>query len=266
MQQLKRLSSRIRDLGQAEPEQVANFVLATFGVIAILVTLTAIVESYSNLVAFSLAHQIPDWHGRIAPLAVDSFIIMGEMMLFAGLLLHWRGKGYYVYAVFLALGGFALSVGGNIFRHVPLPVWTDRAVQAIWPITATAALTGCLIIIKRVMNDRAQPGARAVAAPVPAAVQAPPSAQAPSRELPITEESDDGTARAPGLTAASPATLIHLSEREIEVALSLRDRDPLPGEQKLMGESGLSRRRSRAVLDAVRAGRNGGHHGEQQRA
>ena len=209
--------------------------------------MVAIAESYSNLVTFGLHHGMTAWHGAIAPLAVDAFIVMGEVMLFAALLMHLRGKGLYAYAVFLALGGFAMSVGGNIFRSVPLPVWTDRAVQAVWPVTATAALTGCLIIIKRIMASR---GAGETAVPATAAVKPSPApasrTREPSRPVPVR------AARTPGLVTAS--------DHEAQVVLKLVTAGhPFPSIRKLAAaEFGGKIRPSQRCLKLAAAQMNGG--------
>jgi hypothetical protein len=267
VQQLRRLASAIR--GIQDPRDVANTALAAFGVIAAAVTLVSVVESYSNLAGFAWTHQMTAWHGAIAPVAVDAQIAMGELLLFIALLKHWRGWGVYALAGGLVLGGFAMSVGGNVW-HASAATPIDRAVQAIWPVTATAALAAALVVIKRLMNDHAQPGQQAVTAPVPV-VQAPLPVPPPAREPRRDEEPENspgGEARAPGLVAAPPARsaesaqLAQLSADEHAVALALMDVSPLPGEQKLHTQyPGISRRRCRAVLDTVRASRNGGSHG-----
>jgi hypothetical protein len=242
--------------------------LAVFGVLAAAVTITAIAESYSNLVAFSLAHQIPDWHGRIAPVAVDSFIVLGELLLFAGILLHWRGKGLYAYAVFLAVGGFAMSVGGNVFRATPLPVWADHAVQAIWPVTATAALTGCLIILKRLMND---PGREPGPSPEPASSSQarapqppPPDPEARREPRPVRAE-----ARAPGPVAASGRLSAGQAAVEQEIiAELLAAGGKLPSERELAGDPRLngSRRAAARILGQLKAMSNGKHDGDLVRS
>jgi hypothetical protein len=137
---------RVREL---TPRELAYCALGLFFLIAFAVTITAIVESYSNQVDFALHHQMRSWHGRIAPIAVDAFILLGELLWFAAILLKWRGRGLYTYALLLVLGGFALSVGANVWHAAAAPPWVDRAIQALWPVVATAALAGALIVIKR---------------------------------------------------------------------------------------------------------------------
>lgn len=136
--------------GKLAPGDIAAVALALFGIIAAAVTIIAIVESYSNLLAFALDHGLHGWRAAIAPAAVDSFIVMGELLLFAGLLLGWDSAAAYCLGAGMAIWGFLLSVGGNIW-HSPSASLTDRLVAAVWPVTATAGLAGGLIIIKRVM-------------------------------------------------------------------------------------------------------------------
>lgn len=248
---MNKAKSLARRILEARPDQIAACALAAFGAIAVLVTATAIAESYSNLVTFGLAHGMRTWHGAIAPLAVDTFIVLGELMLFGGLLLHWHGKGFYSYAVFLAIGGFAMSVGGNIFRAVSLPLWADRAVQAIWPVTATAALTGCLIISKRLLAVR-----------VPAHQSPPP---APARE-PRTR-AVRVKARVPGPAAAGTAGRKRAIEDDLARELA---QDLIGAGTKLPGKARYARteprlggsvRAAEYVLELARAGSNGSGHG-----
>lgn len=146
----KNMGARLAEL---DPAEIAYRALAAFGVIAVVVTAVAVVESYSNLLAFVQAHNLHDWRAVIAPAAVDTFIIMGEVLLFAALLLAWSGKAVYVFAYGMTVWGFLLSVGGNVW-HVPSASVIDKSLGAIWPVTATAGLAGCLIIVRRLIDDR----------------------------------------------------------------------------------------------------------------
>jgi len=130
------------------PGDIARTALIAFGVIATGVTVIAVIESYSNLLAFALAYGLSGWRAAIAPGAIDSFIILGELLLFAAILLHW-GAPPHVLGAAMAAWGFLLSVGGNIW-HAHSATAADRAVSAVWPVTATAALAGALLIVRQV--------------------------------------------------------------------------------------------------------------------
>lgn len=132
------------------PRDIARMALAAFGMIAAGVTVIAVTESYSNLLAFALAYGLSGWRAAIAPAAVDSFIIMGELLLFAAILLAW-GRVPHILGAGMAVWGFALSVGGNVW-HAAAATVADRAVAAIWPVTATAGLAGGLIIVRQIMT------------------------------------------------------------------------------------------------------------------
>ena len=51
--------------------------LAGFAGIALAVTGIALVESYTNLYEFFIAHGLHGWRASIAPGCVDAFIVMG---------------------------------------------------------------------------------------------------------------------------------------------------------------------------------------------
>jgi hypothetical protein len=260
---------KVRDRRIPEgPEAIAYYALGAFGVIAGAVTIVAVIESYSNLVAFSLAHGIPAWHGAIAPVAVDSFIVMGELLLFAGILLHWRGWGLYLFAALLVVGGFAMSVGGNVW-HSASATTLDRAVQAIWPVTATAALTGCLIIIKRLLANRkpaaARPAKAAKAAPEPAAPG--PAGSDQSEDTPEPPSSaPDPTAGEPRARRAVPAPGLAAARDETEAQLAREltaTAQPWPADRALAASDeryGGSRRKAARVLQLAAAMSNGGGH------
>lgn len=159
------------------PGSIARAALASFGAIAAGVTVIAVVESYSDLLAFARAYGLSGWRAAIAPGAVDSFIVLGELLLFAAILLAW-GRAPRILGLAMAAWGFLLSVGGNIWHAVNATV-ADRAVSAIWPVTATAALAGALLIVQQVTVTSGAPvppgGAGAEPPPAPVASAEPPA-------------------------------------------------------------------------------------------
>jgi hypothetical protein len=172
---------------------IAHAALAAFGVIAVSVTVIAVVESYSNLLAFARAYGLHGWRAAIAPGAVDSFIIMGELLLFAAILLawgtapHWLGAG-------MAAWGFLLSVGGNVW-HATSATPVDRAVAAVWPVTATAALAGGLLIVRQVTMTSGVTQLQPVPAIEEAPREEPPPVREPRRRGPVSPVDEDALAR-----------------------------------------------------------------------
>lgn len=122
--------------------------LGAFTLIAIGVTVIAVVESYTNLLGYFLAHNVHGWRAIIAPGAVDSFIVMGELLVFITLRRNWDRTLLNV-GIGAAVWGFILSVGGNVWHSASASI-TDHAVSAIWPVTAAAGMAGALMIVKRV--------------------------------------------------------------------------------------------------------------------
>jgi hypothetical protein len=127
------------------PDSIA---LAAFGVAAAAVTGIAMVESYTNLLAFALAHGLHGWRAAIAPGCVDSFIVMGELLLFSAMVRRWSPVIWYGAA--MAVTGLAVSVGGNVW-HASVATLVDRLVAAVFPLTATAAMAGGLMLLKRTL-------------------------------------------------------------------------------------------------------------------
>jgi hypothetical protein len=225
--------------------RIAVAALLAFGVVAAAVTAIAIAESYSNLLAFALDHGLHGWRAAIAPAAVDSFVVMGELLLFASLLLEWDSVVAFSLGAGMAVWGFGLSVAGNVW-HAAAAAGVDRAVAAIWPVTATAGLAGGLIIIKHVMASR-DAGKTVVPA---AAVKTPPpdpSSRTRAPHRPVT----GGAARSAGLAPAS--------QRERDVARRLVTAGhPLPSIRNLAAaEFDGSIRKAERTLKLAKAGVNG---------
>jgi hypothetical protein len=265
-------SHRLRQLAALGPEGIAAAALSAFGAIALAVTAVAVVESYSNLLAFARVHHLTGWRLAMAPLAVDSFIIMGELLLFAALLRRWDSKMPYWLGGALAAWGFLISVGGNVW-HVPSASPVDKSLGAIWPITATAGIAGGLLIIKYVMagrdagkavdgpsrqltiaNDNTAGssmngrGAGTTVAPVTAVKTPPPAPR--NREREPRQAVPGRAARAAGLAAAS--------DREREIVLRLVAGGlPLPGIQRLAKAEHIGSPKAQRILAAARAGMNG---------
>jgi hypothetical protein len=240
---------RIRELTASGPEKIAAAALSLFGLIAFAVTVVAIVESYSNLLAFAHDHGLHGWRAAIAPAAVDSFIVMGELLLFAAVLLAWDSKLAAATGYVMTVWGFGLSVAGNVW-HAASASPADRAVAAIWPVTATAGLAGGLIIIKRVMASRG-PGVTAV--PVVTAEKPSPGPASRNRET-ASGVVPGRAARTTGLVAASA------HEQAVVLRLVTAGR-PFPSIRVLAASDfGGSIRASQRVLKLAASRMNGGGH------
>ena len=240
------------------PRAIAHASLSVFGVIAAAVTVVAIVESYSNLYDFLQAHDVHGWRAAIGPCAADAFILMGELLLFAAILLHWKARLPYATGVLFAVWGFALSVGGNIW-HAPAATVADRAVSAIWPVTATAGLAGGLIIAKRLIAVRKAP---AVPRQAP-----PPAPAAPPREPRPPRAKARGPAPAAARGRLSAVQVVLEQEIAAELAALIAAGGELPAERQVADERfGGNRRAAARVLALVRQMSNGKHDGDLARA
>jgi hypothetical protein len=241
------------------PGDIARVALTAFGLIAAAVTVIAIVESYSNLLAFARDHGLAGWRAAIAPGAADSFIIMGELLLFAAILLRW-GKLPHALGAGMAIWGFLLSLGGNIW-HAAAATPLDRAVAGIWPVTATAGLAGGLIIVRQIVMASGAP-----AAPRGEGTGTPLPPPAPSREE-TGLVSSRGARRAPGRTAAALVPADGAAEpARIDVALLkelLTSPEMLKRSVRSLSLEKAGIQRSRTVertLEEARRRMNGGGH------
>ena len=217
------------------PADIARYALIAFGIIAAGVTVIAVIESYTNLYEFARAYGLSGWRASIAPGAVDSFIVMGELLLFAAILLRW-GKTAHILGAAMAAWGFLLSVGGNVW-HAHAAAVADRAVSAIWPVTATAGLAGALLIVRQAMAAR----------------RAPPPPPSPLRR----EEPRRAVPRR--VQASAPAGLAAVRAAEDRALLDklLAWPGPLPSARKLAEAEHTHRRRAGKILATAKAERNG---------
>lgn len=141
------------------PDMIAIGVIA---LVAAGAAVVAMMESYTNLLDFAKNHELHGWRAGAAPGAVDSFIVVGEMLLFVAIYRGWNEARTYrdhripasivVWGWGLALFGFTLSVLGNLDSRVSADVVT-RLMSAVFPVSATVALAAGLMILKRVAQD-----------------------------------------------------------------------------------------------------------------
>ncbi len=264
-----------------QPGDIAHAALVLYGVIATAADTVALVESYSNLLAFARAYGLSGWRAAIAPGAVDSFIVMGELLLFAAILLHW-GKLAHSLGAGMAAWGFLLSVGGNVW-HAPVATATDRAVSAVWPVTATVALAGALLIVRQIMTSGADEAAGALIAadvtdlPEPVRPEEPAGAPAPSRaprrgrasavdeEALLAELLEAGTVPASyrawsfektGMYRSAPTKRVY---DEARVRLG-QGQDAQAGDQDVLNQDQAALGRDQAVLGRDQAVLNGAGH------
>jgi hypothetical protein len=131
-------------------------------------------ESYRGLYVWALRHRLSGFWAAAFPLQVDSFIGVGELVLFIATVDQWR-RGHRAGAWAVALLGLAVSVAGNI-GHVGATDAQSRGTAAVPPVAAFAALWLGLTVLKRVLARHAEAGtapARTVPASAPVPVPAP---------------------------------------------------------------------------------------------
>jgi hypothetical protein len=110
-------------------------------------------ESYRGLYVWALHHGLTGFWAAAFPLQVDSFIGVGELVLFVATVDRWtwqqRGGAWAV-----ALLGLAVSIAGNI-GHVAAHDAQSRGTAAVPPVAAFAALWLGLAVLKRVLSRHA---------------------------------------------------------------------------------------------------------------
>jgi Protein of unknown function (DUF2637) len=127
-------------------------------------------ESYRGLYVWALRHGLSGFWAAAFPLQVDSFIGVGELVLFVATVDRWKLR-HRAGAWVVALLGLAVSVAGNI-GHVAAHDAQSRGTAAVPPVAAFAALWLGLAVLKRVL-ERAHEDRAELVAPAPTEPPAP---------------------------------------------------------------------------------------------
>jgi hypothetical protein len=129
------------------------------------VTLVSFGESYRGLYLWAIHHDLPGLWAAVAPMMVDVFIGVGEMVLLVAVIdrLSVRAR---VPAWLLTLTGLAASVAGNV-GHVDARALSVRVTAGVPPVAAAAALAVGLGILKHVIRKHAEAADGASPAVIP---------------------------------------------------------------------------------------------------
>ncbi len=107
-------------------------------------------ESYRGLWLWARHHGLTGFWAAAFPLQVDSFIGVGELVLFVATVDRWKLR-HRAGAWVVAILGLAVSVAGNI-GHVAAHDAQSRGTAAVPPVAAFAALWLGLTVLKRVLK------------------------------------------------------------------------------------------------------------------
>jgi len=140
--------------------QVALVLIAA---VVLAATVVALCESYHSLYVFALDHEVTRGWARWFPAMVDSFVVLGELALFVGVVDGWPAR-YSGYAWLVTLGGLSVSVAGNV-GHLVSATLVDRCTAGIPPLAAFVGLTVGMMVLKRVLAKAGHVPADTVSAP-----------------------------------------------------------------------------------------------------
>lgn len=181
----------------ASPGILRGFRTAALWAIGILIAAAsgaAFTESYRGLYLWAVHHGLTGFWAAAAPVQVDVFIAVGELVLFVAMVDGWRGRDR-LGAWAVALLGLAVSIAGNI-GHLAVADMQSRATAAVPPVAAFAALWLGLGVVKRVIP---RPGKSATGAILP--------------EIPSDAEAAAMLAMRATLAAGNPLSLNQLQNR-----------------------------------------------------
>jgi Protein of unknown function (DUF2637) len=129
------------------PRKLALWIIS---IVVALATVVSFVESYRALYIWATHHEVIGISAAIWPLMIDSFILVGELTLFVGMVDRWNSRAR-IFPWAVTLAGLAVSVAGNVGHVQTHDFWT-RATAAVAPIAAAASLTVGMGVLKRVVR------------------------------------------------------------------------------------------------------------------
>jgi hypothetical protein len=140
-------------LPRAEPGLVLRVfrgaALTTISFIITAADSAAFAESYRGLWVWARHHGLSGFWAAAFPLQVDTFIVVGEQVLFVAMIDQWKRR-HKAGAWAVTLLGLAASVAGNI-GHVAAHDLQSRGTAAVPPVAAFAAMWVGLSVLKRVI-------------------------------------------------------------------------------------------------------------------
>lgn len=218
--------------------------------------------SYRGLWDWADHHDYAGWQWAF-PLSIDTFIIVGEAVLFWAIVAHWPWRER-VPAWCAVVLGLAASVAGNVGHVGWAADVTTRASAAVPPLAATGILALGLSVLKRVAAAKPAPLAPE-AAPAPSSGKAAPLAAAPPAETTRKKTTavkakridlEAARLKAQDFEADCPHAHIPPGEGRVPVALehfrACLDREP--SENPMAAWTGISRSTLRRRLNGQLSG------------
>lgn len=132
-----------------------TWALWALAIIVCIATITGQIESYNGLYIWFATHHITGIWADFAPLAVDSFTVVGELAIFAGIARHWDWPSRILPWV-SAILGICASVAANVGDKVQFHSIPTDLTGAIFPLAGAFGLIIGLGVLKRVARDHTE--------------------------------------------------------------------------------------------------------------
>jgi hypothetical protein len=133
-------------------ERWVHWALWALAAIVVVATVTGLVESYNGLYIWFATHHITGFWADWAPLTVDSFTVIGELSIFAGISRHWDWKSRVLPWV-SAMIGIGSSVAANVGDKVQFHSIPTDLTGAIFPLAGAFGIVIGLGVLKRIAKD-----------------------------------------------------------------------------------------------------------------
>ena len=128
------------------PRGAALITIAALNIAAVAACFAA---SYLGNFQWAMGHGLAGWRAYAFPLAIDTVLAIGELILFVYVLDGFDDVWLFSLGAAFVAAGLTASVAGNAF-HSAAADPLDRLTWSAFPITAAVALAGGLLLLKRI--------------------------------------------------------------------------------------------------------------------
>lgn len=230
------------------PRKLALWVISILTAAA---SLASYSESYHALYLWAVNHSVGGNWGYYWPVQIDTFIAMGEIALFVGLVDQWQTRKR-IFPWVVIFIGLAVSVAANV-GHVQTTDWLSRGTAAVPPVAAWASLVVGMGVLKRVVDLYARhtsgTGEEPVPEQPPMTVSGTVTGRIPAPVETVTETPKKVRTPKPSKAAATSAPRRPIQEVLDDAVAKFGDAEELPGHREIREQLGVGAGRA----DQVRA-------------
>lgn len=148
---------KTEDPDLTEESFLSGWRIWAFRILAVLIvaaTAVGLTESFDGLYIWFSTHGVTGIWADFAPLAIDTFSVIGELAIFTALTGHWHWKKRLVPWGSVLLG-FGASVGGNVGRVAASHPLTWDLTALVFPVSGAFGILIGFSVLKSLAKEKA---------------------------------------------------------------------------------------------------------------